>query len=71
MAQRKAHPEKVFPAAAIKALNAADRVNSTYSLYITVMYQSTGSLAPGCDARDLMEWYRQNMPEEFAAKGGK
>jgi hypothetical protein len=71
MAKRIAHPEKVFVAHAKKALDASKKVNDAYSLYITLRYQSTGSLAPGCDARDLIEWYRQNMPEEFAAKGGK
>jgi hypothetical protein len=71
MTQRKAHPEKVLPQSAVKALAAAKKINDAYSMYIILNYRSTGSLAPGCDARDLIEWYRQNMPEEFAAKGGK
>jgi len=31
-----------------------------YSEYIRHRYQITGSLAPGCDARDLRAWLEQN-----------
>lgn len=67
----KSHPEKVSEALARAALARAKSAGASYSEYIRAHYQATGSLAPGCDAKDLIEWYKVNMPEEFGKKGGK
>ena len=41
-----------------------------YSEYIVLHFRQTGNLAPGCDARDLLAWYEQNMPAELTAITG-
>lgn len=58
--RRPGRPERVNPRLAAEALRRAgsDR-QKLYSEYIRLHYQSTGSLAPGCDNRDLQAWLEQ------------
>jgi len=41
---------------------AGDR-QAAWSRYIQLHYQTTGSLAPGCDAKDLYAWYKEQDEE--------
>lgn len=67
----KANPERVNPQMAEWALKRAMSATAAYSEYIRSHFHATGSLAPGCDAKDLVAWYRANMPEMWKEKGGK
>ena len=52
------HTEDVKPAWADAALLAADGdYGKAYSQYIILAFRSTGKLALGCDARDLLAYY--------------
>ena len=64
---KKAHPECVHPGLARKAVGRATHRTHVYSEYIILHYQSTGNLAPGCDARDLYAWLEANAADELAA----
>ena len=55
----KAHPERVIPALAQKALEETDQRAALYTHYIILHYRATGNLAPGCDARDLYAWLEE------------
>lgn len=68
MMAKKAHPEKVIPQLAEKAIELAKDINCAYSQYVRLYYQSTGKLASGCDARDLIEWLKINMLEAYEEK---
>jgi hypothetical protein len=65
---KKAHPERVIPVLAEKAIKLAKDANCAYSEYVRLYYQSTGKLASGCDSRDLIAWLKANMPEEYEKK---
>ncbi len=67
----KAKPERVIPQLARTAQERAKDAQSAYSEYIRAHWQSTGNLAPGRDAKDLIAFYQANEPEKWAAKGGK
>jgi len=56
----KGKADKVIPKVADEALKRAngDR-KAAYSQYIRLMYAVTGSLAPGCDNKDLQDYYNQ------------
>ena len=56
----KPRPERVIPSLARLAIERArgDRAR-VYSEYIRAHFQATGSLAPGCDARDLVAWIEE------------
>jgi hypothetical protein len=60
MASKRGNSEKVNPARAREALRRAkgDR-KKAYSEYIRLTYQSTGSLVPDCDNRDLQAFYER------------
>lgn len=51
---------KVIPTLASQALKLAggDR-KAAYSRYIELYFQRTGRLAPGCDNKDLQEFYEK------------
>jgi len=49
----KVHPE--MARAALK--NANGKRNGAYSQYILLWYRSTGRLSPGCNAKDLQNFY--------------
>jgi hypothetical protein len=68
---RNADPTKVNADMARLALDKAKDAQSAYSQYIILHYRATGSLAPGCDAKDLVAWYIKNTPVNFQLKGGK
>lgn len=54
----KADYTKVHPTAAREALQrAGNDTKKAYSEYVRLMFRSTGSLAPGCDNRDLQAFY--------------
>jgi len=53
MSGKKAHPELVWPELLGNARRAAKDRGSAWSAYIVAHYRATGSLAPGCDARDF------------------
>ena len=57
----KPRPERVIPSLARLAIKRArgDRTR-VYSEYIRAHFQATGCLAPGCDARDLVAWIKEN-----------
>ena len=63
----KAHPERVDPELARRAVGQATQRTHCYTQYIMLHYRATGNLAPGCDARDLYAWLEQNEPERLAA----
>ena len=65
MAGKKEHPERVHPGMARAAIAKATQRSHVYTEYILIHYHQTGNLAPGCDARDLLVWYEQNMPIEI------
>ena len=67
----KPNPDKVIEDWAIVALSNAKDIQSAYSHYVICSYRSTGKLASGCDAKDLIAWYKVNMLDEYKAKGGK
>lgn len=51
---------KVIPALARQALLLADGDRkATYSRYIVLHYRDTGKLTPGCDNKDLQEFYEK------------
>lgn len=54
----KGDPSKVIPKLALEALKMAngDR-QAAFSRYIQLHYWLTGSLAPGCDNKDLQAFY--------------
>ncbi len=54
---RQPHPELVIEALLRKAMERAKDRQSAFSEYIRLHYQSTGNLAPGCDARDFFAAY--------------
>lgn len=58
----KSHPEKVILEIGKLAVQRAegDKMKA-WSEYIRAMYQSTGSLAPRCDAKDFYEWFNKNI----------
>lgn len=60
MRSKRGDPEKVHPAMAMEALRRAkgDR-KAAYSEYIRLTYQTTGSLVPNCDNRDLQAFYER------------
>ena len=61
----KVNTERVNPQLARAAIAKATQRAAVYSDYIILHFRSTGNLAPGCDARDLIAWYEQNMPDEL------
>ena len=63
----RANPEKVNPSMARAAMPKATIRTHLYTEYILIHYKATGSLAPGCDAKDLYAWYELNMPDELEA----
>jgi len=67
---KKEHPERVHPVIARAAIAKATMRTHVYSEYIIIHFRQTGNLVPGCDARDLLMWYEQNMPSELAAITG-
>lgn len=67
MSGKKLHPELVIPELAIAAMGETKRRTELYTHYIIRHFRATGRLAPGCDFRDLLAWYEQNMPDELAA----
>jgi hypothetical protein len=57
----KPRPERVIPSLARLAIERArGDMKKVYSEYIRAHFQATGSLAPGCDARDLVAWIEKN-----------
>jgi len=61
----KPNPEKVHPALAREALRrAGGERTAAYSQYIGLCYQATGSLAPGCDNKDLQAFYDREEGEQ-------
>ena len=67
MSSKKTHPELVNPAIARFAIGKAKLRTECYTQYIVLHFRQTGNLAPGCDNRDLLAWYEQNMPDELKA----
>ncbi len=67
----KAHPERVHPEMARQAINQATQRSHAWTEYILLHFRSTGKLAPGCDARDLLAWLEQNEAQALALKTGK
>lgn len=67
MGTKKTHPELVDPVLARKAMSEAKRRTELYTHYILGHFHATGSLAPGCDNRDLLAWYEHFMPDALAA----
>lgn len=65
MASRKCRPERVHPRMARQALETAngDR-RRAWTEYILLSFRTTGRLAPGCDNRDLQEFYRLMQSED-------
>ena len=63
----KAHPERVIPQLAQIAMTGCTQRTHLYTQYIIAHYRATGNLASGCDARDLICWYEENMPIELTA----
>jgi hypothetical protein len=63
----KPNPIRVRPELAYKAIDEADQRTAVYTHYIILHYRATGSLAPGCDARDLYAWIdaQDDVPEAF------
>lgn len=58
----KPHPEKVsLEIGKIAVQRAVGDKQKAWSEYIRAMYQSTGSLAPRCDAKDFYEWFNKNI----------
>lgn len=53
------------------AIANSKKINETYTHYILCSYRVTGSMDAGCDAKDLIAWYKVNMPDEYKTKGGK
>lgn len=52
----------VIPSMAIKAYkNANGDLAKVYSEYIMLYYKSTGRLAPGCDAKDVIKYIKENV----------
>jgi len=50
---------------------AKDR-QSAWSEYIRIVYRATGSLAPGCDARDFFAAYDEEVAvESMVVEGGQ
>jgi hypothetical protein len=68
MTVRKTDIERVIPQLAIKALERAKDCGSVFTEYILLHYRDTGNLAPGCDNKDLIAWYRVNMLNEWKGK---
>ncbi len=62
----KVHPERVIPEMARLAMRECQVRTHVYTQYIMAHYRATGSLAPGCDARDLMAWLLENEPQALA-----
>lgn len=60
----KTHPERVIPRLALKALRRAggDR-KAAWSRYVQEHFQATGSVTPGCDARDLFAWLDEHTEQ--------
>ena len=56
---------KVIPSLAQQALKLAggDR-KAAYSRYIQLYFRQTGRLAPGCDNRDLQEFYEKERDND-------
>ena len=53
---------KVIPSMAIKAYeNANGDLAKVYSEYIRLYYKCTGRLAPGCDAKDVIKFIKENV----------
>ncbi len=67
----KSHPERVHPEIARQALSVATQRTHVFTEYILLHFRSTGKLAPGCDARDLLAWLEQNEAQALALKTGK
>ena len=67
----------VIPSMAIKAYeNANGDLAKVYSEYIRLYYKSTGKLAPGCDAKDVIKYIKENVNDVLRevneeAEGGK
>lgn len=56
---RKPHPERVDPVLARAALaETAGHYRSVWTSYIVRHFRETGKSLPGCDMRDLQEFYR-------------
>lgn len=71
---KKPQPQRVSPEIARQAIAAAagDR-HTVYTHYIVLSFRQTGSLAPGCDARDLLAWldeHEQDQPYTASSKPG-
>lgn len=57
MKSRKVNKDRVHPGMARAAREWAKDRASAFSEYIRIHYQSTGRLAPGCDAKDFYAVY--------------
>lgn len=60
MVTRKGDPAKVNPGRASRALSIAggnQHRQTAWTQYTLLSYRETGSLAPGCEMRDLQAWY--------------
>lgn len=61
--------EKAMAAALVK--HSKNALQATYSEYIIVCFRATGNLNCGCDAKDLFQWYKENLPEQYKVSGSK
>lgn len=60
----KAHPEKVIPLLLARAVATGKKRNDLFSEYIRFHYQVSGSIAPGCDAKDFYAAYDNYIVKE-------
>ena len=72
----KANPDKVHPVMARKAMEKVlaskkPSVTSAYSECVRLSYNSSGRMNCGFDNKDLIEWYKLNMLDEYILAGGK
>jgi hypothetical protein len=59
----KAHPEKVIPQLADRAIATGKERNALFSEYIVLHWRATGNLAPGCDTRDFIAYLDSKQKE--------
>ena len=56
------NPDRVHPRVAEDALQEANGDRQlAWTKYILLHFRGTRKLAPGCDMRDLIAWYEQNV----------
>lgn len=60
----KSNIDRVIPPLAERALSDANGdCQLAWTKYILLHYRATGKLAPGCDNRDLQEFYKRKVSD--------